>query len=94
MQPKSVHFCYTTAFDAAAFFSRFLFAVVPSKESCTLGQYRCTACRCFAKSRLVSYRSCIALYVVVVVSVMAAKHVSSTSVDTVFFLCRRLVKQF
>jgi len=48
---------------------------------------------CFAESRLVSYRSRVALYVVVVVSVMAAKHVSSHVIATPF-LCRCRVDQF
>ena len=39
---------------------------------------------CFAESRLVSYRSRVALYVVVV-SVMAAKHVSSHVIATPFY---------
>jgi len=48
---------------------------------------------CFAESRLASYRSRVALYVVVVVSVMAAKHVSSHVIATPF-LCRCRVDQF
>jgi len=52
-----------------------------------VGHYGSTACRLLCRSRMVSYRSRVALYVVVVVSVMAAKHVSSHVIATPF-LCR------